>query len=456
MKKIESSLKKEALPLSHLSGILLLLISLLISIYTFSANSGRHVPTGSILGFQGPSYFYCTGLISLITLIFWIPTLISRFKVIKISSNVEKLEIEVHEKSIFRRQDEKFTTENLKTVFFKKYPRRAIFWILTIMAPLFFFNIQMIHVNFSLPFIRTLPVTGLTLLAFDAIFGGVIFLFIRYPGITIIFLTIEKKIKIKLPGVIRTRKITEIFKNHLKQLSMIPLIAIRDARDDNDKNAISNWKINDSRNKSPGKYLEKYSRIAMEIALLSYGIFAIFFLLEQSTIIVINFQVAVLFILVGIFGIIDHVKEKSRLQENTLVKIGLNVKKLKDAKVYTSWLRFSLIILATWLLFYLTSKSLEFWAMNPILFQPRWILLLIIAALFITGAIFILPNKEKPFMVDFSDGKAIIITSHDHAIIFKEKIGKNLVKNVFFNFKKISWFVLSTCLLSFISSFLLS
>ncbi len=159
-----------------IASLLLLGVGIL-DLIIFQPLSGRHVPTGSIMTFQGPSYFVSAGLIPLLVGIGLILYVIFSYFKGKIFQKEDTITFE--EKRYFLRNETLFKRSDILLIRLTNNEIGIKYLWLFLFVPYLIFNYYYMILNFNQPFITSLVnLTALiTLISMIGTFLGMVILF---------------------------------------------------------------------------------------------------------------------------------------------------------------------------------------------------------------------------------------------------------------------------------------
>ena len=198
---------KELLPIAHLISISILIVLGIGTLLTFGTDIGRYVPTGSVLGFQGPSYFYVSGLFAFLISISWIIYILFNCKKLTLESLNEK-KLVVKERKILGERLFSNPYGEIKLIHIKRMPgNRAKAW--------FVFLMVLVSVNVELAFanaeIEGGNLTSVMLFLFSACLSIVALLNLFKPGVKVRIFTTKARLIINFPGIWDSRYLSTLF-----------------------------------------------------------------------------------------------------------------------------------------------------------------------------------------------------------------------------------------------------
>jgi hypothetical protein len=193
------SLSTETLPVWNIVATCIMLVASILTLLVFTADAGRYVPTGSVMGFEGPSYFYITGLWGLVIAACWGVSTAGKLKRLSISAR-EDGALLVREHVIGRTRELAIRAGDLKAIMIKRYPSAGhVAWLVIALGWLAFI-LQFAVPNLQLPFVG-FPVAGTTLLVFGGFMAGTAVIGVTRPGFHVVIIDAAASHVIKLPGV---------------------------------------------------------------------------------------------------------------------------------------------------------------------------------------------------------------------------------------------------------------
>ncbi len=199
------SLSTEILPVWNIVATCMMLVASILTLLVFTADVGRYVPTGSVLGFEGPSYFYITGLWGLVIVACWGVSTAGKLKRLSISAR-EDGALLVREHVIGRTRELAIRARDLKAIMIKRYPSAGhVAWLVIAIGWLAFI-LQFAVPNFQLAFVG-FPVAGTTLLVFGGLMAGTAVIGVVRPGFHLVIIDSAATHVIKLPGVLSPRTV---------------------------------------------------------------------------------------------------------------------------------------------------------------------------------------------------------------------------------------------------------
>jgi hypothetical protein len=193
------TLSTEILPVWNIVATVMMLSASIVTLLVFTADSGRYIPTGSVMGFQGPSYFYITGIWGLVVSICWGFSTAGKLKRLSISTR-EDGALLVRERVIGGSRELAIPAGDLKAIVFKRHPSAGhVAWLVIAIGWLAFI-LQFAVPNFQLPF-AGVPVAGTTLLVFGVCVTWTAVIGVTRPGFHVVIIDAAASLVIKLPGV---------------------------------------------------------------------------------------------------------------------------------------------------------------------------------------------------------------------------------------------------------------
>jgi hypothetical protein len=188
-----------ALPIYHFIALGFLMASWILPLTVFGMGIGRHVPTGSVFGFESGSYFYITGLFTLPISVAWACIALARTRNVRLELGPESITIQEYAGRVEHYKTLK--VNDVKLVTATSFPASLVFGLFVPLVALVGFSFQFVIPNLRLPAGSPGFAAGLTLLAFCALVVAAWAVFAIRPGLTITFFTPSAKYIIDLPGI---------------------------------------------------------------------------------------------------------------------------------------------------------------------------------------------------------------------------------------------------------------
>ncbi|MBN2151929.1 MAG: hypothetical protein JW839_10810 [Candidatus Lokiarchaeota archaeon] len=221
-------MSNEILPAWNILAACIMLAASIATLLVFTAGDGRYVPTGSVLGFQGPSYFYVTGFWGILLSLGWGISIATKLKRLSISARRDGA-ILLRERVIGKTREVIIPPEGLKAFFVDRHPSPGgVAWLVIGFGWLAFL-LQLAMPNFQLPFLEH-PVTGMTLLVFGGCIAATAVMGVSRPGLCLVLMDAAACHFIKLPGVISAETLASEMTTALeKSFKLQPVVLSRTA-----------------------------------------------------------------------------------------------------------------------------------------------------------------------------------------------------------------------------------
>ncbi len=208
----------------------MMLAASIVTLLVFTADEGRYVPTGSVLGFQGPSYYYITGFWGVIISVCWGISTTAKLKRLEIFAREDGAML-VREQVIGRSREMAIPAGDLKAILIKQHPSSGHVAWLVIAFGWFAFILQFAIPNLQLPFAE-FPAAGTALLVFDGCMVGTAVIGVWRPGIHIVLIDAAARHVIKMPGVTSAAALASKMTLALESaFKLHPIVASRSAFD---------------------------------------------------------------------------------------------------------------------------------------------------------------------------------------------------------------------------------
>ncbi|MHA1714737.1 MAG: hypothetical protein ACTSXP_03760 [Promethearchaeota archaeon] len=319
----------------HLAITFLLFLSAgIISLIFFTTSYGRHVPTGSVLGFESVSYFYVSGFPLLILCLSSIPYLVGQFKAFEISRNDDDALIKIIEKLwSLKKKNIEIPMKDLVSYCFKRFPGTKSLILFFFFIPYFSLNLRLIVSNFLLPYTNGISKPAvIELVCLVLVMTGVILVLAR-PNIMLELYCTTMKVSLKFPRSLGgfnkiSKKIQEI-------LSAVAVEIKEDCNPNINKNHYG---------KNAGLYRQDKRRIiAVIVAIVwfGFGLWNLYLIKTVSIITLLNEGSAWVSISLGIILILEIFNQKNMLHRNiVLIQAKSGTASKKRARVLHFWLIF--------------------------------------------------------------------------------------------------------------------
>lgn len=331
----EFHLHWQLLPFIPLIAFVLLLIATLLTLNTFGLDIGRHVETGSTFGFQGPSYFYVTGLFSAIITIILFFYFFARIRYVNIKWYEEKVHLlDIH---VFPRRT-RVNHGEVRALLFRRFPSSSMICKALVVTSYLAYILQLAVLNFNLPYIDGIPVTGLTLLAFVVLFASALLLGLLKPGLRVVLLCESRKIVFNFPGLLFPKRVISTFQEAFKGL--VPIT--HPCKDKDEKR----------------QFLYK---VAFGISWLGFGIYQLTELLLVSSAAILNQASAWILILIGALMLLRLLNERHGLHRDMRIHPDVDLKTRAVSFKRDFWSG-ALVFAAAFLLFHSLGLSVASWA----------------------------------------------------------------------------------------------
>jgi len=220
------ALTTEILPVWNIIATCIMLVASITTLIVFTADAGRYVPAGSVLGFEGPSYFYITGFWGFILATGWGISIACKLKRFSISACDDGAML-FREQVIGKARELTIPKAALKAVLVKQHPSGGnIFWFVVSFG-WFAFILQFAIPNFQLPFLE-FPAAGITLLVFGGCTAITAVIGTWKPGFRLIIIDLTACHVIEIPGVIASAALASKLIDALeKSFKLHPIIQSR-------------------------------------------------------------------------------------------------------------------------------------------------------------------------------------------------------------------------------------
>jgi hypothetical protein len=294
-----AAFSNEILPFWNLAAMGLMLVGSILTLLVFTADTGRYVPTGSVMGFQGGSYFYITGFWGIIITICWGCSIIAKLKRFSISSG-EGCTLLIQEHTIGSNRVLTIPASNLKAIVYKHYPSAGHVAWLVIAIGWFAFIVQFALPNFQLPF-AGFPTAGTALLIFSGCLIGSAIIGVTRPGLHLVILDTVAIHVIKLPGLISTASVAARISKVIQNATLMRLAG--------SPNIVSDGNVS----------ILHRATLYGALGFLVLGIVNIGLLLACSALPVLNQGSSWAMIISGCIGLLVHKTRHHALQQNTQV-----------------------------------------------------------------------------------------------------------------------------------------
>jgi len=162
MSETKNQIKFTSFSRTRLLAALLLIIVVIINYIIFGVDFGRHIPTGSIMTFEGPSYFYTSGLLPIIVSICLILYCILSY--FKGSIGNESNYLVLSEKRFIKTLDTKIEREKIVRMYLTNNEVGIKYLWLFLFVPYLIINYYYMMVNFQQPFlVDPINITAITI-----------------------------------------------------------------------------------------------------------------------------------------------------------------------------------------------------------------------------------------------------------------------------------------------------
>nr|MDO8111722.1 hypothetical protein [Candidatus Sigynarchaeota archaeon] len=193
------SLARELIPVWNFIVVALIATGSIVTYLLFSTDIGRYVTTGSVLGFEGPSYFYVTGFYGFFIAVISVPVILSKLKRVKIS--MDGIQIKFQERFLFNIKEIEIQVDSIRLILFKAFPGTGTCSWFVISITWMAFIVQLAVANSLLPFSTGFPVVTIGLLIFAGCMMTASIILITRSGIKLIVYDAQAKHVLELPGV---------------------------------------------------------------------------------------------------------------------------------------------------------------------------------------------------------------------------------------------------------------
>jgi hypothetical protein len=192
-------LELRALPVYHLIGLGLMMVSWILPLVVFGTGIGRYVHTGSVFGFESGSYFYITGLFTLPISIAWACIVFARTRRVRIDVKADGITMQERAGPFDHRKT--LPASDIRLLTATMFPSGLAFGLFVPLVALVGFSFQFVIPNLRLPQGSPGYEAGLTLLAFCFLVMAAWLVFAVYPGLTITLFTPGAKYILDMPGI---------------------------------------------------------------------------------------------------------------------------------------------------------------------------------------------------------------------------------------------------------------
>lgn len=384
----------QAKPWSLIIAAGFMLASCVLTLVAFTLGRGRHVPTGSILGFQGPSYFYLTGLPAGVIAFMLLGKALGSIKNISVTATGDS--IHVSERKIFKKTRRVILKDELRLVSFKHLPSpRSVAW----------FIISSLLLLVSLEFLAANPVfqgttgngTAFLVLALHGILIAIaITVPLLHPGLKIMIFTSSGKFLLRLSGIFQRKRVQSRFLNMMEKAGDLPL------QPSTGELHMAKGDINRA--------------IGFNAGFFGLGLVGMVGILLNSNAIVVNVASAWIMVMVGIVGLLTIPRMDQSLPMNVHEINGSTVRPLPGRRfVHPACAWLSAVSMP--LFSYVLGKSVKGWLLSSEGEIWRVMLHAIITVMFITFTCwqFTLRYPSKSFEVN--DSTSIIMMPFHSTII---------------------------------------
>ncbi|MFX0101981.1 MAG: hypothetical protein ACFFCS_20615 [Candidatus Hodarchaeota archaeon] len=414
------------IPYVPLMSFCFFLIGTIMTHQVFGFEIGRHVEMGSTLGFQGPSYFYVTGIFSYICAFLIFVYILLHLGCMKISCN--KNGVHLLDKRLIRKRTQVSHAE-VKALLFRRFPSSSMIFKALLITPYLAFIVLSATLNFRVPYIEGIPITGITLALFAILITLPVALSLVKPGLRVVLLCESRKIVLNFPGILSQKIIISAFQDAFKDL--IPM-----------DNSVVNQK---------GKkhFLKK---LAFSAITLGFGIYQLVELLSVSTTAILNQASAWILILLGSLMMLRLLKEKNSLHQDMRVNPAIEIKTKTTWFKHDFWSGF-LVFAAALLLFLALGQSIASWAVAEYQFPLRLIYLALIACAFLGISTVLSRLPDKMHVISLDRGHTARITEFGLKIMGVDK--KSRFKELSSRVSPFSLFICVVSLVTVIASAIL-
>ncbi|MBD3186570.1 hypothetical protein GF325_07075 [Candidatus Bathyarchaeota archaeon] len=211
----------QAKPWSLIIAAGFMLASCVLTLVAFTLGSGRFVPTGSILGFQGPSYFYLTGLPAGVIAFMLLGKVLGSIKSISVKATRDS--VHVSERKIFKKTRYTILKDELRLVSFKHLPGpRSVAWFI-MSSLLLLVSLEFLAANPVFQGVAGNVTAFLVLVLHGILIAIAITVPLLHPGLKIMIFTSSGKFLLRLPGICQGKRVQSRFLNMMEKAADLSL-----------------------------------------------------------------------------------------------------------------------------------------------------------------------------------------------------------------------------------------
>ena len=306
------TLDREIWPAWNLVGIIALLVGSVISLIVFTSMIGRHVPTGSVEGFQGPSYFYITGLWGFIVSASWIIPFIGNMKRVHMKIDASG-NITITESHLRGKKELIIPMDGVSLVICKRFPSAGnVAWLVAAIGWTAFI-IQFAVPNFQLPFM-IFPLVGTLLVIFAACVMVTGLLAVVRPGLKLAIYDATARHIISFPGIIDAAKLAQKIAGFLDERYIL---------------------LDRENHANP---IHDIARVIVNSSWIVAGIVNVALLIGANTTSVFNQGSAWAIAITGLLGLLEWRNRKNSLQTSSLVPRARELPPVSNMPWMSFWL----------------------------------------------------------------------------------------------------------------------
>ncbi len=191
------------IPVARLVAIAMLLAASLLAMAVFDTGTGRYVPTGSVLGFQGPSYFYVTGLWTFVGCACMGVATVTGWREYKVRADVEHLTIGSRWFLSIGKRERNVPLQSIRVVTFRRHPGPGAIAGVVVGCGWTGFLLQLSIPTMLLPFSQGIQVTGIVLAVVASLVMACCFISAWRPGLLVSVIHDAGEEELRFPGTVR-------------------------------------------------------------------------------------------------------------------------------------------------------------------------------------------------------------------------------------------------------------
>src|SRR5271157_1171814 len=324
-------LGREMLPTWNIVAIAFMLAGSITSLISFTTMIGRHVPTGSVMGFEGPSYFYITGIWGFVLCAFWIIPVIVNWKQVHITID-ESSNINITETYLRGKKELVIPVENVALVTVKRFPSAGNVTWLVMAIGWTAFVVQFAVSNFRLPFM-SFPLAGTILVIFASCVMVTGVIAVARPGMKLVFYDATARHVISFPGINDATKIMQKIAAILEERYIL---------------------IDRENHANP---IHDLARIIVNLSWIVAGIVNVGLLLSENTSSVLNQGSAWALVITGVLGLLEWRNHKNSILSSSLVPRSRDIPPASSMTWVSFWLD-AFFVISTIILLYFFGRSI--------------------------------------------------------------------------------------------------